>query len=259
MKISGLALALVAAPLFAAEAGTVPVVVQASPAQPDRIVTMTGEGIVKAMPNTTIVSGGVVTRARYPHDAAHENIVAMQRAVAALKALGITEKQITTSSVRFEPQYELDRHGNIDPSRRITGYTVTHRIIVTLTGNIEQTGEVFDTLIQNGADDSADVRFELRNVEDLENQARTAAAKNALLKAQVYAKALGLELGAVRLVSEGGNLHLVDAIQAEDIGRLPDRNISEALQRIPGVQLGIRIEASEQTITKTVTITWGLK
>jgi outer membrane cobalamin receptor len=30
---------------------------------------------------------------------------------------------------------------------------------------------------------------------------------------------------------------LIDAIVAEDIGKLPDNNISQALQRIPGVQI----------------------
>lgn len=252
MKRLLLALALAGAPL--AYAGTVPVQVQATPVPSDRLLTMTGKGTVKAMPDTAIISGGVVTQAATPHDAAHDNIVTMQHTVAALKALGIAEKQITTSRVAFEPQYERDRNGVINP-RRIAGYSVTNRIIVTLTEKIEQAGDVFSTLIQNGANDAATVNFEVRAVEALENQARTAAAKDAQMKAQVYAKALGLELGAVRLVSETGGNVTVDQIQAEDIGRFPDRNISEVLQRVAGV----RIEADEQTIVKTVTVTWTLK
>lgn len=253
MKRVVFALALAAGPLLAAQAGTVPVVVQASPVQPDRIVTMTGEGIVKAMPDTAVVSGGVETRARRAADALRDNNEAMAKAVAALKAAGVTDKEITTASVTFAPQYERDRNG-VD-TNHVVGYAVSNRIIVTLTAKIERAGAVFDTLIQNGANDATAVGFEIRDREPLENQARTEAARNALAKAQVYAKALGLELGAIRLVSENGGNYVVDQIQAEDIGGLPDHNIAEALQRVPGV----RIEASEQTIRRAVTVTWSLK
>jgi uncharacterized protein YggE len=116
---------------------------------------------------------------------------------------------------------------------------------------------VFDTLIQNGANDAAAVNFQIRDILKYTNLARAEAARKALSGAQVYAKALGAELGPVKLVREGGPG--IDSITAYDIGALPDKNISEALQRIPGVALQSRIEASEQTITKSVTITWALK
>lgn len=245
------ALALAAAPMFAAAAA--PVVVQGAPITPERTIVMVGQGQVKAMPDTATISGGVVTRSRRAADALRDNNEAMAKAIAALKAIGLLEKQITTASVRFEPQYAIDRNGNIDPERRITGYTVTNQIIVELTDKIERAGQVFDTLIQNGANDAASVNFRIKDLESVENQARAEAAKNALAHARVFANALGAELGPIKAVHEG------DSITAEDIGRLPDRNLSEALQRVPGVVVGARIEASEQTVTRVVTVIWALK
>ena len=243
----------------AASAATVPVVVQASPLAPERSVVMVGEGSVKALPDTAIVSAGVVTRSRHAGDALRDNVTAMAKAVAALKASGLTDQQITTASVRFEPQFDRDSKGNFTPDQRIVGYTVSNRIIVTLKEKIERAGEIFDTLIQNGANDSAVVTFKIDDLEPLENQARAAAAKKALTAATAYAKALGVELGTVKLVHEGTAYQVVnEMISADDVGALPDKNVSEALQRIPGVAIS-RIEASEQTITRVVTITWGLK
>lgn len=227
---------------------------------PERTIVMTGEGKVKAMPDTAIVSGGVVTQSRRPADALRDNTEAMAKAIAALKAMGFSDKDIATSSVRFQPQYETDHYGNTDPKRRIIGYTVTNRVSVTLTEKIERAGEVFDALIQNGANDFAAVTFQIRDIESLENQARAEAARNAAAHALVYAKALGVELGPVKFVREGSGTQIVDQIIAEDIGRLPDKNVAEALQRLPGISLvPSRIEASEQTITRVVTVTWILK
>ncbi len=260
MQISRLALISMLFLTPAAEAATVPVIVQGTPqTAPDRTITMTGTGIVKAMPDTAIISGGVITRAKRSADALRANGEAMAKAVTAAKALGLTDKQITTAAVSFEPQYETDSKGNIDPDRRIVAYIVSNRIVVTLNEKIERAGEVLDALLQNGANDSAGVSFEIRDVEALEMQARAEAAKNALTRAQAYCRPIGAELGAVRSVREGsGGAVFTDQIMAEDIGRSPDKNLAESLQRIPGVPI-TRVEAREQTITETVTIVWALK
>ncbi len=242
-------------PLQAAVKHTVPVIVEGVPqTAPDRFVIMTGVGTIRAMPDTAVISGGVITRARRAGDALRANSEAMAKTVAALKALGIAEKQIATSSFSFEPQYETDSKGNIDPDRRIVGYSVSNQIAVTLTEQLERAGDVLDALIQNGANDSSTIAFEIRDREALEMRARAEAGKNALQRAQAYANALGVELGAVRSVREGRDSV---AIVAEDIGSFPDNDLSESLQRIPGVQ--VRVTAGEQTITQVVTVVWALK
>jgi uncharacterized protein YggE len=245
--------------LCAAQAApkTVPVVVQGTPqAAPDRFVVMTGVGTVRAMPDKALVSGGVVTRARHADDAIRTNSEAMAKVVAALKALGITDKEIATSSFSFDPQYETDSKGNIDPDHRIVAYTVENKITVTLTEKIERAGEVLDALIQNGANDSAGVWFDFQDPEALNMRARAEAAKNALTRAETYVKQIGAELGAVRSVQEGSQFGAVEnRIVSEDIGAFPDKSTAEALQRIPGV----RVAAGERTITQVVTVVWNLK
>lgn len=248
--------AIFAMPIMAA---TVPVVVQATPAlAPQRQIVISAEGSVKVMPDTAIVSGGVVAKSRRAADALKANQEAILKSIAALKALGIADAQIATARVHFEPQYEHNSKGQIDPDMRVIGYTVTNRITVTLKDKLDKAGEAFDALIQNGANDSATVNFELRDTERFVNEARAEAGRKALAAAQIYAKAIGTELVAVLQVRESGTVQVLDQITAEDIGALPDRNTAEALQRVPGIAIS-PITAEEQTIRKTVTVTWALK
>ena len=250
----GVALMLLA-PSYAAGRHTVPVTVEGTPqGAPDRYVLMVGQGSVTAMPDTAVVSGGVVTRARSAGDALHDNAASMAKVVAALKAQGVTDKQITTSSVRFAPVYPP-----YDPktgqSTKVIGYQVSNEVIVTLT-DLGRAGDVLDALIENGANDSATIGFEIKDREALETKVRAEAAKDALRRAQVYAREVGAELGAVRSIREGS--HSDATITAEDIGAFPDRSVRESLQRIPGVPV-TRVEAGEQTISSTVTVVWALK
>lgn len=248
----------------AADAATVPVVVQGTPqTAPDRLVVMTGTGIVKAMPDTAVISGGVISRARRAADAVRTNNEAMAKAVTALKAMGLTDKEISTSSFSFEPQFVTDSKGRIDPDRKIEAYIVTNRIVITLTDKLERAGEALDALLQNGANDSANVSFELRDIAVEEMKARALAGKDALTRAQTYCQEIGAQLGPVRSVREGMQSFVMssNSIAAEDIGSFPDKGTAEALQRVPGVSLeaSMRIAPQEQTITKTVTIVWTLK
>jgi hypothetical protein len=242
-------------PTQAAGKHAVTVAVEGTPLiAPDRYVLMVGQGSVTAMPDTAIVSGGVVTKARTAGDALHDNNEAMAKVVAALKALGITDKQIATSRIQFQPVYPP-----YDPktgqSTKVIGYQVSNSVRVTLS-DLSRAGDVLYALIENGANDSATIDFEIKDRAALEEKARTEASKDALRRALAYANQVGAELGPVRSIREGD--HSDATVAAEDIGALPDRANGEALQRIPGVAL-TRVEAGEQTISSTVTVVWALK
>ena len=43
-------------------------------------------------------------------------------------------------------------------------------------------------------------------------------------------------------------IEITDGISSDDLGRIPDLNIGEALQRIPGIQLNREAEGREATI-----------
>lgn len=229
---------------YAANKRTVPVTVEGTvQTAHERYVIMSGEGSVKAVPNIADVSGGVTTRARHAGDALHANSDAMAKVVVALKALGVTDKEITTTNFSFEPQYETDDKGSRDPSNRVVGYTVSNEINVTLS-DLSKAGDVLDVLIEAGANDSASISFDIKDRHALEMQARAEAGRDALERAQTYARQVGAELGPVRTIREG--------VFSEPGGGLETVTVT-------AMRASTRIEAGEQSISATVTVVWALK
>ena len=229
----------------AAPRRAIPVTVVGTPqsAPPDRFVIMQGQGTVSAMPDMAVVSGGVVTRARRMGDAMHQNAETMAKVVAALKALGITDKQITTRDFRFDPQYETDDRGNRDSSGRIVGYTVANQIAVTL-AELGKAGDILDALIESGANESATVDFQIKDSRALEMEARDLAGKDAMQRAQTYAREVGAELGPVRSIREGYSNDASGGVETVVV---------------TAEKAGTRIEAGEQSISASVTVVWALK
>ena len=251
----GAALALcMLAPAQAAAKRTIPVTVEGTPVvAPNRYVVMIGQGRVTAMPDTAIVSGGVVTKARNAGDALHDNNTAMAKVITALKALGVTDKEIATSNVGFQPVYPP-----YDPktgqSTKVIGYQVSNRLRITLS-DLGRAGDVLDALIDNGANDSATIGFEIKDREALESKARAEAGKDALKRALAFANQVGAELGPVRSIREG---YYSDS--GGDVETVSVTGYRAAMPSPPPPPPpGMTVQAGEQTITATVTVVWALK
>ena len=252
LMIAGLALC-IALPAQGAAKRTVTVAVEGTPlAAPDRTVLMTGTGTITAMPDTAVVSGGVVTKARDASNALHDNAQTMAKVIAALKALGIADKQIVTSSIGFQPVYPP-----YDPktgqSNKVIGYQVSNSLRVTLS-DLSRAGDVLDALIENGANEFATIGFEIKDRETLEEKARVKAGKDALNRAMAYAGSVGAELGPVRSIREGYQIE--SNIVAEDIGRFAGMPPPPPPPPPPPSTM---VQAGEQTISATVTVIWALK
>jgi len=250
----GAALALCAV-VPAQAAKQIPVTVEGAPQlAPDRYVLMVGEGRVTAMPDTAIVTGGVITKARTAGDALHDNNEAMAKVLAALKALGVTDKQIATSRIQFQPVYPP-----YDPksgqSTKVIGYQVSNSVRVTLS-DLGRAGDVLDALIENGANESATIGFEIKDQSALEEKARAEASRDAFRRALVYAKEVGAELGAVRSIREG---YHSDSGADYDTVTVTSARAAYAPPPPPPPPPGTMVQAGEQTISATVTVVWALK
>ncbi|MGA7712651.1 MAG: SIMPL domain-containing protein [Rhizomicrobium sp.] len=244
-------------PAQAASKHALAVAVEGTPLiAPDRYVLMVGQGSVTAMPDTAIVSGGVVTKARTAGDALHDNNEAMAKVVAALKALGITDKQIATSRIQFQPVYPP-----YDPktgqSTKVIGYQVSNSVRVTLS-ELSRAGDVLDALIENGANESATIDFEIKDRAALEEKARTEASKDALRRALAYANQVGAELGPVRSIREG--YHSDSGADSETVTVTAYRaSLASPPPPPPPPPPGTIVQAGEETISATVTVVWALK
>jgi uncharacterized protein YggE len=163
-------------------------------------VTVQGSGIAEAVPDIVILNIGVEARAEQPQDAADAMAVDAAEVLAALIAHGVAKRDVQTQSINLQPVYETR-----DADRRsvIVGFVASNRYSVILR-DLDLVGPVLGAVLEVGADRLEGLRFDISDPLPLLTQARQRAVEDAHLRAETYAKAAGLELGAVLHIQEGG-------------------------------------------------------
>lgn len=210
----------------------------AAQAAPPRIITMTGHGEAHATPDTAMLSAGVSAQAPIAAAALAANTTRMQAVIAALKKLGISDKDVQTSNFSVSPQYF---RGNGE-APRITGYQANNQVEVRLE-DVSKLGAALDALVTAGANQMNGVSFSIRDDAALLAQARAAAVADARLKANTFSKAAGVTLGSILSIGEQAATALVPEFSVQAVN---------ATRSVP-VALG------EQGISADVTIIWEIK
>lgn len=196
---------------------------------PVRTVTVIGRGEVKAQPDTASTSVGVEVTAPTVDEAMAQAKERMAALLAALKALGIAEKDIQTSnfSVYFErtsTDMPAPRSEGAGSDQQMPGfYRVSNMVQVTIR-DLEQVGEVLETAVKAGANNIWGINFSVSDPAALEAQARENAVKDARARAEALAGLHDVELGGVIAVSEvvgGATPVFVEAAKALGGGGAP--------------------------------------
>ena len=215
--------------------------VLAGPALADpvsRTVTMSGQGEIRAVPDTVTLSAGVTIQAATAAAALAADSSRMQAVMAALKKQGVANKNIQTSQFSVSPQYA----NNDGQAPRLTGYQVTNEVSVRL-DDLSKLGATLDALVTAGANQMNGINFSIADTTALMAQARQQAVADALNKAQTYAKAAGVTLGAIQSISESDNGGPRPLYAAAPM----------AMARAVPVAMG------EERVTATVSIVWQIQ
>jgi uncharacterized protein len=161
-------------------------------------VIVNGEGSVTVQPDYARITTGVTTRARTVKEATDANTKLMGAITAALRDFGIEQKDIQTSRFSVQPVY-APAQPNTEP--KLSGFSVSNQLNVTIR-QIAMVGTILDRLIAAGANDLGGVEFLHSDLSKALDQAREAAVADARRKAELYARAAGLELGRVAWITE---------------------------------------------------------
>lgn len=185
----------------------IPLALPAHAEERDRAtLTVTGEGEVTAVPDMASFSSGVVATGKTAEEALAANSKAMADLISALKAAGIADRDIATSSFSILPQYSQPPQ-NSREAPRLSGYEVRNTVTVRIR-DLSQVGALLDRMVQAGANQGGGLRFSLADSKALEQQARVAALKDAQAQAKVLAEAAGMRLLRVRMIApaDGGTI-----------------------------------------------------
>jgi uncharacterized protein YggE len=177
LKLSLLALPLFLAPLQAQQPDT--------PA-PIPSISVASRGEVKVTPDRASIQISVQTKAETAASAASENARKQKSVIDALKALGLGDKDISTSGYNVYPEQRYE------PNREpvITGYNVTNTIAVDLK-SISMVGRVIDAALAKGANMINSLQFYASNVQAARHEAIAIAVRNARADADAAARAAG--------------------------------------------------------------------
>ena len=183
---------------------------------------------VSVAPDIATIGAGVTTEAPTAAEALRQNSVEMQKVIARIKALGVAEKDIQTTGINLNAQYDYNQESQRPVFR---AYQASNRVSIILR-KIEDTGKVLDGLVAAGANDLNGPSFSIENDDAAKSAARKRAFERAQSQAKAYADLLGYDDAKVLAIAES----------IEGRGPMPElvaARLSAAKDAAPPVQPGM--------------------
>ena len=242
MKFAAFALAAAAVPFAAAAQSTNVNLAEKAP-----IVTLTVTESVEAAPDIVTVGTGVETRAPTARQAMADNAQQMTSLIAALGKAGIAKKDIQTSGLRLNAQYDYSAR-NLDGTQaapKFIGYEASNQLTVKLR-DVKRAGELLDQMAAAGATNISGPNFTIDDPAPLLVQARGQAIKTAAAQAQYYAQQTGYR--SARLVS----------IAESNSGGMPPQPMMQRM-KADSVMASTPIEPGQVASSVTVTVQYALE
>jgi uncharacterized protein YggE len=201
----------------------------------DKLMTVTGEGTIAAVPDSAVIRLGVSSQGKTARAASDANAKEMTVVLAAIKESGVADRDIQTTSLSLQPQYDPNKTG----APRLIGFQATNQVTIKIR-DIGQLPAVLDRAIAAGANEMSGIEFVVSEQAKLLDQARAAAIADAHRKAELYANAAGMKVGRVMAISEEGSVPPLRLYQPMRAGAAP------------------AIAPGEQTLRAVVTVSYEL-
>jgi uncharacterized protein YggE len=214
------------------------ITVQSQP--PQRTITVTGTGKVTLTPDIAYINIGVHTQNASAKEAVAENNTQAQAVIAAIKGLGVAEKDIQTTNFSIYPQQQYDTNGK--PTEIV--YVVDNTVYVTVR-DLSKLGDLLDSSVSSGANNINSIQFDLADKTAALSQARLAAVAEARKQADELTKATNVGLGVVQSISYYDSTAPI--------------TVQYAKVELQAPAASVPVQAGSMEISTTVTIVYGLK
>jgi uncharacterized protein len=155
-------------------------------------IAIVGRGEVRMSPDRATIQISVQTRAPTAAAAAAENASKQQSVLTALRALGLSNDQLSTVNYNVYPEQRYQE--GKDPV--ITGYNVTNTVLVDVR-KLDQVGPIIDAALAHGANMISSLQFYSSNTAAARRSAIAIAIENARADADAAARAAHGTLGSL--------------------------------------------------------------
>lgn len=164
-------------------------------------IVVQGRGVVEKAPDMAVLSLGARFQAFTAREAMSEVNRRTQAAIKIMEKLGVEPRDMQTGSLYLNPVWE--RGDNRIDIARIKGYEAGNQLTVRIR-DLSILGSALDEMVRDGVNAFNGLNFALQDPTEAVNEARREAVQDAVAKAQLYAEAAGVELGAIKSINEGG-------------------------------------------------------
>ncbi len=195
--LSLLSLALLGA--VALSACAAPVAGSANSAEQPHTISVTGNGVAYGAPDMAVVMIGVEVRDTDPAAAVDKANEKMTSIMAAIKGLGIEDKDLQTTNFSVFAQQDFEPETG-RPTGEFT-YVVNNTLNVTVR-DLSKVGDVLGKAVGAGANAIHGVNFSVSDTAKLEAEAREKAMADAKARAEQLAKAAGVTLDQPMNINE---------------------------------------------------------
>ena len=161
-------------------------------------ITISGEGKVTAIPDIAEVSVGIETQQASVGAAQSENTTKMNELITQLKGLNISAEDIKTTNYNIYPRYDY-----LEGRQVLRGYVVSQNVTVKIR-DLQRVAEVLELAGSSGVNQLGGLQFTIDEPEDIRQQAREEALRQATEKAEALAKIANVKLGKLVSFSENG-------------------------------------------------------
>ena len=207
---------------------------------PPPAISVTGEANVSVPPDLAQIDAGVATDAKTAREASDANNAAMGKVLLALKGAGIDEKDYQTSRLSLQPQYATSSKAS-ERTPGIVSFRASNRVTIKVR-DVAKVASIIDVLVGAGANDIGGINFTVTQASKLLDEAREQAIADARRKAQIYAKAAGVELGAPIAIAEEGSP--TPMFRGKVAG---------------GMVASAPVAQGEETLSVSVSVSWAIK
>lgn len=166
-----------------------------------RTIVVLGEAQVSAPPDKAVISLGARHTAKSAAEALAKTSEAVGAILSRMEQMGIDPKDVQTSNLSLNPLWGKSRSYEEGEIAAPIGFEAANTVRVTLR-DLDRLGEMLDLVTREGANAFSGFQFGLIDPEPVRDEARSAAVTDARRKAELYARAAGVRLGEVLLLSE---------------------------------------------------------
>lgn len=198
-------------------------------------LNLSGYGETKIAPDMASISLGVNTEAVTAADALSANAARMNKVMAALTAAGIAAKDIQTSNLSLNAQYDYENN----QAPKLRGYQASNTVTI-IVRDLTKLGAAVDATVRAGANQVNGISFGVSNPEAAENAARQKAVKALMAKANLYATASGYKVSRLVSLSESGGYQQPQPMPMMAMARMEKDGASP----IAGGEMSLRIDVS---------------